>query len=436
MRGVRIRALKLLIMNEIITYDLTPWQKEVYLDKTRFKVVVAGRRCGKTRLSAIELITKATQCPSTDARVVYIAPTQGMAYDLMWDLVTTLAEPLIAKAHINDGDITLKSGVKIQIRGADKPDRLRGKKLYYAILDEMKDIKSGTWESSVRPSLADLEGGALFIGTPHPEAEEFRKYYDLGQKDHDKYDPEWKSWHFTTADNPYIKKTEIQAAKNTMGAAEFFREFEASWDTTGANVLRLEWFKKEKPPDGEYSIFIAIDPSGYESIAEGKKKHLDYFAISIVRVYDNGHWWVQKIDYGRWDVRESAVRVLMAIRTHKPMAVGIEKGSLMRALLPYLEDLMRKNQVFAHIHQIPTASTSKINRITYALQGLMEHGRIAFNPDENWDELKREMIGFPSERVHDDLLDSLSSITHLSTVSYGKASDDPGWEPMDAMAGV
>lgn len=414
-----------------IEYSLTPWQKEVYLNPTRFKVVVAGRRCGKTRLSAVELITKATQCPAHDARVMYIAPTQGMAYDLMWDLVVDLAEPLIAKAHVNDGDITLKNGIKIQIRGADKPDRLRGKKLFYAILDEMKDIKSGTWESSVSPSLSDMEGGALFIGTPHPTADEFRKLFDAGQGD----DPEWKSWMFTTADNPYINPKEIEAAKKRMGAAEFFREYEASWDTTGSNILNLAWFKEAKEPEGEYSTFLAIDPAGFENVEDGKKKHLDYFAISVVRVYDNGHWWVQKIDYGRWDVREAAVRVLLAIRTHKPMACGIEKGSLMRALMPYLSDLMRKNNVLAHIQPIPTAGASKVNRITYALQGLMEHGRITFNPDENWDELKREMIGFPSPRVHDDLLDSLSMVANLCTITYGKQDDTSEFEPLDDLAG-
>ena len=384
-----------------LKFDLTPWQRTVYTDDTRFKVIVAGRRCGKTRLSAVMLITKALQCPSIDARVMYVAPTQGMAYDLMWDLVMMLAEPLIAKAHINDGDITLKNGVKIQIRGADKPDRLRGKKLFYAILDEMKDIKDGTWESSIRPSLSDMEGGALFIGTPEPEAVEFRKIFDRGQ---DGDDPEWKSWLFTTADNPYIKRSEIEAAKKSMGSAEFFREYEASWDTAGSNLLRIEWLKTGKAPLGSYATYIAIDPSGYTGVTTetGKKSNLDYFAIAVVRVYENGHWWVQKIDYGRWDVRESAVRVLMAIRTHKPLAIGIEKGALMRAVLPYLEDLMRKNQVFAHIHSISTGGIAKENRIVYALQGLLEHGRIVFNEDENWDEIKREMIGFPSPRVHDD----------------------------------
>ena len=418
-----------------IKFDLTPWQRTVYQDDTRFKVIVAGRRCGKTRLSAIMLITKTLQCPAIDARVMYIAPTQGMAYDLMWDLVMRLAEPLIAKAHINDGDITLKNGIKIQIRGADKPDRLRGKKLYYAIMDEMKDIKDGTWQSSVRPSLSDMLGGALFIGTPEPEAVEFRKMFDYGQEGDD---PEWKSWHFTTADNPYIEKSEIEAAKKSMGSAEFFREYEASWDTAGANLLRLEWFKTGKAPQGTYSTYIAIDPAGYTGVTTetGKKSNLDYFAIAIVKVYDNGHWWVQKIDYGRWDVREAAVRVLLAIRTHKPLAVGIEKGPLMRAVLPYLEDLMRKNQVFAHINAIPTGGIAKENRIVYALQGLMEHGRIVFNEDENWDEVKREMIGFPSQRVHDDLIDALAYIAHIQETTYQPQTTYDDYAPLDEMSGI
>ena len=135
-------------------------------------------------------------------------------------------------------------------------------------------------------------------------------------------------------------------------------------------------------------------------------------------------------------MREAAVRVLLAIRTHKPLAVGIEKGPLMRAVLPYLEDLMRKNQVFAHISAIPTGGIAKENRIVYALQGLMEHGRIVFNEDENWDEVKREMIGFPSQRVHDDLIDALAYIAHIQETTYQPQTTYDDYAPLDEMSGI
>ena len=417
--------------------DLLRWQKEVLADKARFKVICAGRRVGKTRYSLAELLLKACEPDKIDADtgVMFIAPTNKMAMDLAWDQFVFLAKPLIVKININDQDIRMRNGMKVKIRGSDKPDSLRGGKLYHVILDEYQDIKQQTWEYAVQPTLTDLCGSATFIGTPKPEAEEFRRIYDLGQSDNEL----WKSWHFTTYDNEVISKNEIELAKSTKSTAAFEQEYMASWDTTGANILRLEWFKTAEAPHGDYSTFIAVDPAGYESVAdhERKKKHLDYFAIAVVRVYGNGHWWVQKIDYGRWDVREAAVRVLMAIRTHKPMCVGIEKGSLMRAIMPYLNDLMRKNNVYAHIEEISTGGNSKANRITYALQGIMEHGRIAFNPKENWDELKREMLAFPSPRAHDDLIDALAYIAHMAITTYHDPNDnDDDYEPLDVISGI
>lgn len=417
--------------------DLLRWQKNVIADKTRFKVICAGRRVGKTRFSLSDLLIKSVEPTKIDIDtcVMFIAPTNKMAMDLAWDQFMALARPLIHKANINDQDILLKNGMKVKIRGSDKPDSLRGGKLYHVVLDEYQDIKPQTWEYAVQPALTDLRGTATFIGTPKPDAEEFRRIFDLGQTD----SMLWKSWHFTTYDNEVISREEIELAKDTKSTASFEQEYMASWDTTGSNILRLEWFQQATEPLGEYSTYIAIDPAGYEKVAEHEKhkKHLDYFAIAVVRIYDNGHWWVQKIDYGRWDVREAAVRVLMNVRSHKPMCIGIEKGSLMRAILPYLRDLMNKNNVHVHIEAIATSGSSKVNRITYALQGLMEHGRITFNPKENWDEVKREMLAFPSQRTHDDCIDALSMCAYLAETVYHKqtftdTSDD---EPFDDICG-
>lgn len=416
--------------------DFLRWQKEVLADKNRFKVICAGRRVGKTRFTLSDTLIKGLECPDITASVMYIAPTYQMARSLAWDQLLYMAQPVVLSSNVNNGEIKLINGVKLCIRGSDNPDSLRGVKLYHVTMDEYQDTKAQTFEYIIRPALSDMKGTGTFIGTPKPEAVEFRKIYDLGLQGNG----EWKSWSFTTYDNELIDPLEIEAAKKTLSTAAFEGEYMASWDTTGANILRLEWFKTAAAPVMEYSTYIAIDPAGFENVAdhERKKKHLDYFAIAVVRVYDNGHWWVQKIDYGRWDVREASMRVLMAIRTHKPMSVGIEKGSLSRALMPYLSDLMRKNGVYAHIEQIPHGGQAKANRITYALQGMMEHGRITFNPDENWDEIKREMLAFPSERAHDDLLDSLAYVAHLVTTTYGKADDGDGeeWTPVDVVAGL
>ncbi len=410
-----------------------PWQEEVFKDKARFQVVVAGRRCGKTRKAAGRLLVSGLQCPK-GASVMYVAPTQGMARVLIWDLLHRMGQPVIQSANVNNAEIKLINGATIFVRGADNPDSLRGMALWDVVLDEFKDMKDSVWELILRPALSDYEGRALFIGTPEPGDSLFRKYYDLGQSG---IDPEWKSWHFTTYDNPLIKRSEIEAAKRSMSTFAFNQEYLASFDTLCQNVFKEEWlkFSEVEPKDGSY--YIAVDLAGFEAVADrNKKKHLDNTAIAIVKVCDDGKWWVKKIDYGRWDVREAAVRILMAIRTYKPVLIGIEKGSLQRAVMPYLTDLMGKNQIYAHIETIPTSGRSKVDRITYGLQGLFEHGRIILNTRENWDQFKKELFAFPSPRTHDDLIDSLSMVAHLQTVIYGEPDDSEEWEAMDDISGI
>lgn len=415
-----------------LRFDMLRWQREVFAAPQRFKVVVAGRRCGKTRMSSVLTLTKALKCQHTDATILYVAPTFQMAKVLMWDLLLNMCQPVISKSNVNDGEITLINGVKIRIRGADNPDSLRGMKLYYAVIDEFKDIRPTVYELILRPALSDLKGGALFIGTPEPGDSLFRDYFDLGMSGDDE---EWKSWHFTTLDNELIDPKEIDAARRTMSTMAFKQEYEADFNTMGADIFKEEWFRYgEEPREGDY--YIAVDLAGFEDVSDpNKKKHLDDTAIAVVKVTPDGKWFVKKVDGFRKDVRETAVRILMAIRTYQPICVGIEKGALQRAVMPYLSDLMNKNSVYAHIEAIPTSSSSKENRVIYALQGLFEHGRIIFSKDENHQKLKEQLLMFPSKKAHDDLPDALSMIAHLVTVIYGDAAPEPEYEILDPTVG-
>jgi hypothetical protein len=417
-----------------LNFALLKWQQEVFSSLTRFKVVVAGRRCGKTRLSAVTLLTKGLECPEKSAGILYVAPTQMMARVLMWDLLLDLGQKVIDKSNVNNGEIKLINGVTIFIRGADNPDSLRGFKLYYAVIDEMKDVKPQTWELIMRPALSDMRGGVLFIGTPEPGTSLFRDYFELGLSGKDE---EWKSWHLTTMDNELIDPREIQAAKRSMSTFAFKQEYLASFDTMGSDVFKEEWFKYgPEPKNGDW--YIAVDLAGFEDVSDpNKKKYLDDTAIAVVKVTPEGHWWVKKVEMFRKDVRETAVRILMNIRNFKPIMIGMEKGTLMRAVLPYLVDLMGKHNLYCHIESITTSTSSKENRVIYALQGLFEHGRITFSEDGEHDKLKDQLLMFPSKKAHDDGPDSMSLIAHMQTTVYGDMNDmTEEFEPIDVITGI
>jgi len=415
-----------------LNFQLLNWQKTVFTDSTRFKIVAAGRRCGKSRLSAVTLLIEALNCPEGSS-VMYVAPTMGQARSIIWELLHDLGRPVIKSSHVNNLEITLLNGRKILVRGADNPDSLRGVSLTYLVLDECAFIKQDVWEKILRAALSDRKGRALFISTPSGR-NWFYDVFNLGQSGEDE---EWKSWHFTTQDNETIDPKEIEAAKRTLSSFAFKQEYLSSFDTAGADVFKEQWFKIGKEPQyGSY--VVAIDLAGFEDVAKNAsaaKKKLDESAIAIVKVTDDGDWFVHKVVHGRWDIRETAVNILKTIRDYEPIAVGIERGALKNAVLPYLNDLMRKNNIYAHIQDLTHGNKKKADRVIWALQGRMEHGRVTFNEDEDWDELKDQLMMFPTNGVHDDLVDALSYIDQLAVVSYQQDYDEDEYEILDKIAG-
>ena len=415
-----------------LNFALLAWQQEVFKDSTRFKVVAAGRRCGKSRLSAITLLIEGLNCTDGSA-VMYIAPTLGQARTIIWDLLHELGRPVIKSSHINNLEITLINGKKILVRGADNPDSLRGVSLTYVVMDECAFIKEDVWQKIIRASLSDKKGRALFISTPSGR-NWFYDVYKLGQ---DEQDEDWKSWHKTTADNETIDPKEIAAAKRTLSSFAFKQEYLSSFDSAGADIFKEEWFKEaEEPKHGSY--VIAIDLAGFEDVAKNasaSKKRLDESAIAIVKLEDNGNWWVHKIVHGRWDIRETCVHILKSIRDYQPIAVGIERGALKNAVLPYLTDLMRKNNIYSHIQDLTHGNKKKTDRVVWSLQGRMEHGRVSFNVKEDWSDFKDQMVMFPTTGVHDDLMDALSYVDQLAVSNYQQDYEDDDYEVLDLIAG-
>ena len=416
-----------------LNFPLLPWQQEVFADKTRFKVIAAGRRCGKSRLAATTLIIEALKCPAGSA-VLYVSPTMGQSRQIIWDLLLEIGREVISGSHVNNLDITMINGARIYVRGADRPDTLRGVSLTYAVLDEVADIKPEAWEQVIRASLSDKKGRCMMIGTPKGR----NWFYDMFNLGKDGTDPEWKSWHFTTEDNPLIDPTEIESAKKTLSSFAFKQEYLASFDNAGSDVFKEDWIKYGVEPE-HGSFFIAIDLAGFEEVAKqaaNAKKRLDESAIAVVKVTDDGKWFVKEIDHGRWDIRETAAKILMKMRDYRPISVGIERGALKNAVLPYLSDLMRKNNVYSHIVDLTHGNRKKTDRIIWSLQGRFEHGRIVLNSEEDWDAFTDQLLMFPANGVHDDLPDALSYIDQLAVTSYFESEEDEEWEPVDIISGV
>jgi len=412
-----------------LNIDLHPAQLQIFKSDARFKIVVAGRRFGKSYLSAWLLLINAIQSKSKD--VFYIAPTFQQAKDIMWAMLKDLGQDLIVQAYENTAVLTLINGRKIYLKGSDRPETLRGTGISYVVLDEYASMKPVVWEQIIRPSLADVQGRALFIGTPAGKNHFFDLYNDAEE------DNEWDRFQFRSIDNPFLPAAEIQASKKNMSTMSFRQEFEASFETFTGGIFKEEWFKvEEEPEEGTYCI--AIDPAGYEESEKErnlKRSRLDETAIAIVKI-DRDKWWVKDILHGRWNIKETAKRILKAAINVEASTIGIEVGALRNAILPYLEDEMRTENQWLSIAELRHGGKKKNDRITWSLQGRMEHGQITFNPEKDWKVFISQLLDFPNRLAHDDLLDSLAYIDQVSVADFAHSIElEEEWSPIDNVAG-
>jgi phage terminase large subunit-like protein len=120
---------------------------------------------------------------------------------------------------------------------------------------------------------------------------------------------------------------------------------------------------------------------------------------------------------------------------YQPSAVGIEKGSLKNAVLPYLSDAMRKNNIFFRIDDVTHGNQKKTERIVWALQGRFEHGKITLNYGSWNNEFIDQLTNFPNAQLHDDLVDALAYIDQVSVVTYFQDYEEDEYQYLDEISG-
>jgi hypothetical protein len=205
------------------TLKKAQWQ--VYSCPKRFRVLVAGRRFGKTELALCELMRTAFE-NKRGALAWYVAPTYRQAKRIAWSRLKDIVQVYPA-VTISESDLSIQvhGGGCIALRGADDVDSLRGNGLDFVVLDEFASMKPQIWSEVLRPALADRRGRALFIGTPQGHNHLFERF-EFAQTNGD-----WAAFHFTTLDGENVTAAELASAATELDPRLYRQEFEASFES-------------------------------------------------------------------------------------------------------------------------------------------------------------------------------------------------------------
>lgn len=434
--------------------SLHPGQAAIFNSKARFKVCAAGRRFGKSHYAAatlaIEALREENEAGYTltiEHGVYYVAPTFDQAKRIMWPKLRQLlgfesSGGFIRNENVNEGWLELINGRRIYIRGADNPDSLRGIALSYVVLDEYADMKANVWYEIIEPALMDVEGSALFIGTPKGKNHFYKLFIGALEKPVDprtgsnEYWQDWEAFHFKSGDNPFLKEKELTRIMSQGSTEHIRQEIDASFLSGGGKVLKPDWFPivSNAPSIDAGNVFITVDLAGFRKQDGNKILRTDESVIAEVLVIED-EWYVLNVQHGHWDVRETALRIARTLRNYGSARLGIEQGALKEAVGPYLEEYMREFHRYVTPEPLRHGGKKKADRITWAMQGRAERKRIKLVRGDWNDHFLTQCSDFPDPLAHDDVLDAVAYVDQMSQANYVTVDDIEEWAPLDLDSG-
>ena len=206
---------------------------------------MCGRRFGKTAVGIRWLCDGAL----AGEPVAWFAPSYKLALEAWRELVDRL-KPVTSRISEQDKRLELMTGGVIEVWTLDGPDPARGRKYRRVVIDEAGIVRDllDVWQQAIRPTLVDLGGLALILGTPKGRRHGFVTLFNRGNTGED---ADWAAFRASTLDNPYIPAEEVETARNELPPEVFAQEFEGIPTDDGANPFGLEAIRKAV---GELSI--------------------------------------------------------------------------------------------------------------------------------------------------------------------------------------
>jgi phage terminase large subunit len=232
----------------------------------RYLVIRAGRRFGKSALALNLILREAVYSPG---RYWIIAPEYTQAKSIYWrDLVSEyVPRGIIVKKNDNEMILEIMTNVPgktsvIEFKGSDREDKLRGAGLKGVVLDEYAFQKENVWDKIVGPMLVQTDGWAIFITTPNGVANHFKKFWDDAVALEAEGNKDWKTFHFTSYDNPLIKRENLDNERARLTEEFFTQEYMAEFARFAGLIYTAFDDKKHVRNfeiDENWSFYRAID---------------------------------------------------------------------------------------------------------------------------------------------------------------------------------
>lgn len=288
-------------------------QKDVMASGARFRTLAAGRRWGKTKLAAHEIVRRSVKPNQT---IWWVANTYKNVRRGYKEVVRQMPASWLAKPApswtSNELHLTLKNGTIIEFYSGGSPDALAGEGVDFLVVDEGALIPDPVWQQLLRPTLMDTGGDALIISTPRGH----NWFWEMWKRGNENR-PNYQSWQLDQTMNPYIPIEETMAAKEELPKIIFEQEIMARFLAAGASIFG-EGLNTEGALVGEIveatgNIFVGVDLA----------KKADFTVISASREIDRLPVHFEKFNDLAWPVQQRRIKAACDDLEQQPGVEGV-----------------------------------------------------------------------------------------------------------------
>lgn len=242
-------------------------QLTVSLSPARFKIARCGRRWGKSKMAIGLAMYKALV---GNRKVWWAVPTHKNALAAWEELMNYGYSIPGATVNREEKEVRFPGGGLIRVVSMQEYNNVRGSAMDFLIFDECAFAAEEAYTQVLLPMLLDVEDSeVLFISTPNG----FNWFWKLWQSAVS--DPEWALFHFSSWDNPFLPRNNLEIAQRKMTPQVYAQEIMADFvDSAGAvfsNIMRI--LQPEPPPFDPTDAFVMGVDWG--------RKH-DFTAISVM----------------------------------------------------------------------------------------------------------------------------------------------------------
>jgi len=402
-------------------------QQHIYDNMRRFTIMRVGRQFGKSLMAAVVAIIRAQMKPNQV--IIVVAPTYKQT-QAIYGRIRTLLKPLF-RQDMGDGTLFVTeykadlrfdfhNGSSIMAASADNPDKLRGYSINLIIIDEAASMDKGEelWFEVVRPALAVTHGDAMFLSTPKGKDNWFyhlwkQSEYDIAEKGDNS---EWALFHFKSTDSPYFSEAESEAIR-AVGENYWRQEILAEFTAHAGTIIGPEAFKYYTTVIQESNLYflhgaeMTPEASCYRAmtvdLALTKGTSSDYTAFALGDMTRYGTCFVRDVYRDKILGPDLANKIIGYAKRNAVQAIHIESTAFQ---LTVVQELERRGVTVAKL----PAKGDKIARAS--LMGIrMNASQFLYQREAPWFSMViDEVTTFPDDGAHDDMVDALAYLSHVS----------------------